>query len=59
MLATCLNSKTNITKKLQELEKKKVVIFRKFKKAYALFSGSDIDLDDLSKINKQKIIDDH
>ena len=59
MLATCLNSKTNITKKLQELEKKKVVIFRKFKKAYALFSGSDIDLDDLTKINKQKIVDDH
>ena len=59
VLATCLNSKTNITKKLQELEKKKVVIFRKFKKAYALFSGSDIDLDDLAKINKQKIIDDH
>tara|TARA_B100000686_G_scaffold319002_1_gene369315 strand:- start:456 stop:3830 length:3375 start_codon:yes stop_codon:yes gene_type:complete len=59
ILATCLSSKSNITKKLQELEKKKVAIFRKFKKAYALFSGSDIDLDDLTNINKQKIVDDH
>ena len=59
ILATCVDSKVNITKKLLELENKKIVIFRKFKKAYALFSGSDIDLDDLTKINKQKIIDDH
>ncbi len=59
ILTTCLNSKINIGKKLQDLEKKKIVIYRKFKKAFALFSGSDIDLEDLTLVNKQKIIDDH
>ena len=37
VLATCLNSKINITKKLQELEKKKVVIFRNLKKPMLYF----------------------
>ena len=37
-----------LTKILKDLESKKIIVFRKFKNAYALFSGSDIDLDELN-----------
>ena len=44
---------------LKNLEDKKIVIFRKFKNAYSLFSGSDINLDELSELNKTKIKNDY
>lgn len=46
-------------KKLSNLEDKKIVIYRKFKKAYALFSGSDINLDEITEANKAKIVNDN
>ena len=41
------------------MKDKKIIVFRKFKNAYALFSGSDIDLDELTELNKSKIKDDY
>ena len=49
---------SSLEKKLTNLEEKKIIIYRKFKKAYALFSGSDINLDEITEANKAKIIDD-
>jgi hypothetical protein len=54
----CL-SKSKLEKTLKNLEDKKIVIFRKFKNAYSLFSGSDINLDELSELNKTKIKNDY
>ena len=48
-----------IEQKLKKLEDKKIIIFRKFKNAYSLFSGSDINLDELSELNKSKIKNDY
>ena len=47
--------KTNIKNTLSLLEDKKIIIYRKFKKAYSLFSGSDIDLEQVVELNKSKI----
>ena len=47
--------KTNIKNTLSLLEDKKIIIYRNFKKAYSLFSGSDIDLDQVVELNKSKI----
>ena len=52
-------SKTKLLKILKNLEDKKIIVFRKFKKAYALFSGSDINIDELSELNKSKIKNDY
>ncbi len=52
-------SKNKLEKTLKNLEDKKIVIFRKFKNAYSLFSGSDINLDELSELNKTKIKNDY
>jgi len=50
--------KTNIKNVLSSLEDKKIVIYRKFKKAYSLFSGSDVDIDQVVELNKSKISSD-
>ena len=47
--------KTNIKNTLSLLEDKKIIVYRKFKKAYSLFSGSDIDLEQVVELNKSKI----
>ena len=52
-------SEKKLDKILKDLENKKIIVFRKFKNAYALFSGSDIDLDDVTELNKSKIKDDY
>jgi len=52
-------SQNKLNKILSDLENKKIVVFRKFKNAYALFSGSDIDLDEVTELNKSKIKDDY
>ena len=59
-----IENSLNITKSklddiLKKLEDKKIIIFRKFKNAYSLFSGSDINLDELSELNKTKIKNDY
>ena len=59
-----LENSLNITKSklddiLKKLEDKKIIIFRKFKNAYSLYSGSDINLDELSELNKTKIKNDY
>jgi len=60
ILTNCLDiSQNKLTKILKDLESKKIIVFRKFKNAYALFSGSDIDLDELTELNKSKIRDDY
>ncbi|MDC0250604.1 hypothetical protein OAK11_00590 [Candidatus Pelagibacter sp.] len=60
ILSNCLDiSQNKLTKILKDLESKKIIVFRKFKNAYALFSGSDIDLDKLTELNKSKIKDDY
>jgi len=60
ILSNCLDiSQNKLTKILKDLENKKIIVFRKFKNAYALFSGSDIDLDELTELNKSKIRDDY
>ncbi|MDA9606074.1 hypothetical protein N9S36_00845 [bacterium] len=60
ILSNCLDiSQNKLTKILKDLENKKIIVFRKFKNAYALFSGSDIDLDELTELNKSKIKDDY
>lgn len=51
--------KSKLEKSLKNLENKKIIIFRKFKNAYSLFSGSDINLDELSELNKTKIQNDY
>ena len=52
-------SQNKLNKILKDLENKKIIVFRKFKDAYALFSGSDIDLDEVTELNKSKIKDDY
>ena len=52
-------SQNKLNKILKDLEAKKIIVFRKFKNAYALFSGSDIDLDEVTELNKSKIKDDY
>ena len=52
-------SKSKLKNILKNLEDKKIIIFRKFKKAYVLFSGSDINIDELSEHNKAKIKNDY
>ena len=52
-------SQNKLSKILKDLENKKIIVFRKFKDAYALFSGSDIDLDEVTELNKSKIKDDY
>ena len=47
--------KVDIANTLAALENKKIIIYRKFKKAYSLFSGSDINLDEVVEVNKSKI----
>ena len=60
VLENSLNiSKTKLQKTLKSLEDKKIIIYRKFKSAYSLFSGSDINLDELSENNKSKINNDY
>src|SRR6056300_378501 len=60
ILSNSLNlSQNKLNKILNDLENKKIVVFRKFKNAYALFSGSDIDLDEVTELNKSKIKDDY
>jgi hypothetical protein len=44
---------------LKNLEDKKVIIYRKFKKAYSLYSGSDINLNEVTELNKSKIANDY
>ena len=39
-------------KPIKNLEDKKVVVYRNFKNAYALYSGSDINLDEVTELNK-------
>ena len=53
------NTKNEIDEYLSQLEEKKIIIFRKFKKAFALFSGSDINLDEIVDQNKSQIKDDY
>ena len=53
------DTKSEIDEYLGQLEEKKIIIFRKFKKAYVLFSGSDINLDEIVEQNKAQIKDDH
>jgi len=43
----------------ESLEEKKIIIYRKFKKAYALYSGSDINLDEIVQQNKTQIQTDY
>ena len=52
-------SQNKLSNILKDLESKKIIVFRKFKDAYALFSGSDIDLDEVTELNKSKIKDDY
>jgi hypothetical protein len=52
-------NKSKLKKVLRNLEDKKIIVFRKFKNAYALFSGSDINLEELSELNKIKIKNDY
>ena len=52
-------SENKLNKSLKDLEEKKIIIFRKFKNAFSLFSGSDINLDELSEHNKTKIRNDY
>ena len=52
-------SQNKLNKILKDLESKKIIVFRKFKNAYALFSGSDINLDEVTELNKAKIKDDY
>ena len=60
VLENSLNiGKTKLQKTLKSLEDKKIIIYRKFKSAYSLFSGSDINLDELSENNKSKINNDY
>ena len=60
ILQNSLNiTNSKIEQKLKKLEDKKIIIFRKFKNAYSLFSGSDINLDELSELNKSKIKNDY
>lgn len=60
ILLNCLElSQNKLNKILKDLENKKIIVFRKFKNAYALFSGSDIDLDEVTELNKSKIKDDY
>ena len=59
ILQNSLNiTNSKIEQKLKKLEDKKIIIFRKFKNAYSLFS-SDINLDELSELNKSKIKNDY
>ena len=51
-------SENKLNKSLKDLEEK-IIIFRKFKNAFSLFSGSDINLDELSEHNKTKIRNDY
>ena len=53
------DTKSEIDEYLNQLEEKKIIIYRKFKKAYVLFSGSDINLDEIVEQNKAQIKDDH
>ena len=53
------DTKNEIDEYLGQLEEKKIIIFRKFKKAFVLFSGSDINLDEIVEQNKAQIKDDH
>ena len=52
-------SDSKLSKILKDLEDKKIIVFRKFKDAYALFSGSDINLEEVTELNKSKIMDDY
>ena len=51
--------KVKLDKILKNLEDKKIIVFRKFKKAYALYSGSDINIDEVTELNKAKIKNDY
>ena len=53
------NTKNEIDSYLETLEEKKIIIYRKFKKAYALYSGSDINLDEIVQQNKTQIQTDY
>ncbi|MDC0600819.1 hypothetical protein OAO32_00305, partial [Candidatus Pelagibacter sp.] len=60
ILSNCLDiSDSKLSKILKDLEDKKIIVFRKFKDAYALFSGSDINLEEVTELNKSKIMDDY
>jgi len=60
ILSNCLDINDNkLSKILKNLEDKKIIVFRKFKDAYALFSGSDINLEEVTELNKSKIMDDY
>ena len=53
------DTKSQIDELLTILEDKKVIIYRKFKKAFSLFSGSDINIDEAVEQNKAKISGDY
>ena len=55
LINTLNKEKVDIANTLAALENKKIIIYRKFKKAYSLFSGSDINLDEVVEVNKSKI----
>ena len=60
ILQNSLNLKSEkLTEILKNLEDKKVVVYRNFKNAYALYSGSDINLDEVTELNKSKIANDY
>ena len=56
---TLPDTKNEIDEYLTSLEDKKIIVFRKFKKAYALYSGSDINLDEIVQQNKTQIQTDY
>ena len=60
ILQNSLNLKSDkLSEILKNLEDKKVVVYRNFKNAYALYSGSDINLDEVTELNKSKIANDY
>lgn len=53
------DTKSQIDELLTILEDKKIIIYRKFKKAFSLFSGSDINIDEAVEQNKAQISGDY
>jgi len=53
------DTKFQIDELLTTLEDKKIIIYRKFKKAFSLFSGSDINIDEAVEQNKAQISGDY
>jgi len=53
------DTKSQIDELLTILEDKKIIIYRKFKKAFSLFSGSDININEAVEQNKAQISGDY